>query len=576
MKKFIAFWAGATLCLAAAAQSWDEALLFSENQYGGTARSVAMGNAMTAIGGDPGSFTINPAGIAVSSFSQFTVTPGLTLSVAGANGNFFENFEKGTLTPRGFGDQVNSTYARMSLPNLAFTLNRDNGRRSGWKRFGGGFALNATNNFSNRFNAGGLNSLTSYAAALASSAEGYSADVLSNASWFDETDPTRRAEWVDRVGYLSGLFNGIPGYEGLYQAVTETRSESGGVVDRWVPAPLYQTYGEQTTGSKYDMVFSFAANYSDKFYVGANLGVTLLNYGMSEYWQERPDNVDEFPPIEYEGGTVARYQSLRMKRNYKLRGSGIFFKAGVLWRPVAGLRLGAAIQTPTLMSLFARNAFNGEVSLSGKSIPAYSSPEDQWEYTLTLPFRFNVGAAYSFGSIALLSADYEFVNYRGARYGLTSGEYGPMPAYMSDANLDIKDVLGVSHQLRVGAEIKPTAALAIRLGYNLITTGQRNFIDYYVDANNNVQVNLTPLTASERMAQAKHSASIGVGYAFGSFFLDGALRARFVPKEYITPYFYYAYDGDYTDKYVDDGMQVPTFMTRSTLFDAMLTLGWRF
>ena len=54
MKKVICFVLGATLAVAAGAQTWQDALLFSENYYSGTARGVGMGNALTAIGGDPG------------------------------------------------------------------------------------------------------------------------------------------------------------------------------------------------------------------------------------------------------------------------------------------------------------------------------------------------------------------------------------------------------------------------------------------------------------------------------------------------------------------------------------------
>ena len=56
-----------TLLLMAAAtgayaQSAYDALNFSENIYEGSARTVAMGNAFTALGGDLGAVTINPAG----------------------------------------------------------------------------------------------------------------------------------------------------------------------------------------------------------------------------------------------------------------------------------------------------------------------------------------------------------------------------------------------------------------------------------------------------------------------------------------------------------------------------------
>ena len=71
----------AAMSMAAAhAQTAYDALRYSENNYEGTARSVAMGNAFTALGGDLGAVTINPAGSAVAKYSQITLTPGLTFS----------------------------------------------------------------------------------------------------------------------------------------------------------------------------------------------------------------------------------------------------------------------------------------------------------------------------------------------------------------------------------------------------------------------------------------------------------------------------------------------------------------
>ena len=69
MKKIILFTLASALAVSASAQSWQDALLFSENEYGGTARSVAMGNALTAVGGDLGSLGLNPAGSAVAGYS---------------------------------------------------------------------------------------------------------------------------------------------------------------------------------------------------------------------------------------------------------------------------------------------------------------------------------------------------------------------------------------------------------------------------------------------------------------------------------------------------------------------------
>ena len=66
MKRFFLSAFFLSLAAGAGAQGWVDALNYSETDYLGTARSVGMGNAMTAVGGDLGSLTFNPAGSAVA------------------------------------------------------------------------------------------------------------------------------------------------------------------------------------------------------------------------------------------------------------------------------------------------------------------------------------------------------------------------------------------------------------------------------------------------------------------------------------------------------------------------------
>ena len=65
------------------AQTLDGAILAAENNYYGTARTMALGNAVSALGGDLGSIGINPAGSAVANYSQVTFSPGFTNSRIG-------------------------------------------------------------------------------------------------------------------------------------------------------------------------------------------------------------------------------------------------------------------------------------------------------------------------------------------------------------------------------------------------------------------------------------------------------------------------------------------------------------
>lgn len=559
MKKIITFVLGAVVTVAAAAQSWQDALYLSENLYQGTARSVGMGNALTAVGGDLGSIGLNPAGSSVPGYSRVVITPGLSISSATATGVVPEGYSSAI----GLGDKVNSNYARVKLPNIGFIINAETGRRFGWKRFSFGLVSNATNDFTGRAVGSGVNADNSFAAALASSADGYTEKVLGTEDWwYDGSDLSRMPAWMDMVGYRSGMFNGIPGSNNLYQAVTEVRDAGN---NRWLAAPVYQKYGQQTYGYKQDLFLNMSANYNDQLYLGFNLGFTMLNYSLSEYWQESPENADEFPDIEYTDGTRGRFASLMMKHNYSLRGSGIYVKAGVLWRPVGGLRLGLAVQSPTFTNLRARQAYSGEVKLTGKTLLPSTSPEDDWTFRLRQPWRLNAGVAYTFGSVAVVSADYELTDYTTARY---TGSSTAMPSYLTEANGDIQNALTVGHQIRAGVEIKPASFFSLRAGYNFITSAQKNWL--------NANWTNTPLSSADKIRQAKHVVSVGAGATFGAFFLDAAVRVRFMPEEYILSYDYYTYDSDPMSKRIDNSVLTPELVVNSRLWDALLTFGWRF
>src|SRR5674476_1398762 len=82
MKKLIlTLFATAGLMSLSFGQYVDQALIFSQQNYGSTARSKAMGNAFGAIGGDFSSLSINPAGIGVYLRSEVTGT----LNILGRN-----------------------------------------------------------------------------------------------------------------------------------------------------------------------------------------------------------------------------------------------------------------------------------------------------------------------------------------------------------------------------------------------------------------------------------------------------------------------------------------------------------
>ena len=307
MRKIISFTLCAALALPLAAQSWDQALMFGENVYGGTARSIGMGNALTAVGGDLGSIGINPAGGAVAGYSQFVVTPGLSISATVAQGSSADGRD-----PVGLADRVSTGYTRLKLPNIGFSMNMDTGRRHGLKRLSFGFVSNSTNDFTYRMNASGsYYGDYTYTGSLASLAQGFDPKVLWG-DWFAEGGKAYEPAWSAMAATQSHIIDHIG--DSQYLGVTEALvGKSAG--------DLWQKYGYQTRGYKQDILLNMSANFDDKFYIGANLGITTLAYTRSEYWEEGPEDKAKFPQLEYdEGAKKATLNSVFTKSMYTVSG----------------------------------------------------------------------------------------------------------------------------------------------------------------------------------------------------------------------------------------------------------------
>src|SRR5262245_37086784 len=98
------------------AQSEDDALRFSFTQEGGTGRSAAMGNAFGALGADPVSAWINPAGIGLCVASEFSFTP---------------SFEVNDAVSTYYNTKATGTASRFSVGNFSLLLYAPTDRKAG-------------------------------------------------------------------------------------------------------------------------------------------------------------------------------------------------------------------------------------------------------------------------------------------------------------------------------------------------------------------------------------------------------------------------------------------------------------
>lgn len=518
MKKIIAITALGLAAAVASAQNMYDGLIYSDNNYYGTARSIALGNAMTALGGDLGSIGINPAGSAVAGYSQFTISPNVSIGATTAS-----------YTPVSYSDftSVNSdSRTRFTLPNMGLVLDYSTGSNYGLKSFSFGVITNSTNVFSDRMSVTGVNSSSSFMGAMAARNQGVAPGSLN--------DYNSGVAWTDVLGYKSGM---IAEYEhdGVidYLGSTELIYDNG---DIGIGGPIRQSYLKQHYGSKNDLIMNFGANFSDKFYAGVNIGIPYLTYNESINQLEEAQDPNDF--IMDIDGVQTAFIAARQRYTIEVNGTGVYAKLGFIWLPVEGLRIGAAVQTPTIMTLTERWKWDGICQLKGFSDDLYDTPDGEYTYDLKTPAILNVGAAYTIGSAGFISVDYERTNSRRMKFSnydsFSSDDW-------SEVNTEIWNYAGTTNCIRVGAEAKVTPAVSLRAGYNFKSYSCPDYTD------------------------VTNAFSFGVGYSSpGSFFADAAVRSTLFPVSW-----YYPYD-DYLET------KSPEVKVAKNLLDIVFTLGWRF
>lgn len=520
-------------------QTAYDALMLSENDYEGTARTAAMGNAFTALGGDLGAVTINPASSAVSRYSQITVTPGLSFIASTASG--VSPYQNGDLPY--FEKKMKSSQTRFDLPNIGVSMNIDRGMKYGIKNLSFGFIVNKTASYDQTVYANGTNNTTSFLGQMAydSSINKDSPTDLGADNAFDIMP------WKNVIGYKTGM---IDPFNDFYVGATEKAYDDG---TAFLAGAIDQTFGREIRGSKYEYLLNFSMNISDWLFIGANLSLHSISYSYNEYIRENAIDANDFK-IEYKDASdnivaTKYFNSMKYASEYNFSGLGYSAKIGFIVLPFKGFRVGAALQTPTSFTIDEGWEDRGETAFSGPDGGKYSktSPYGENSWTFRSPLRANFGVAYTFGKMGLVSADYELSDYRNIRY--KSSEYTDRTT-LEEINGQMKASHGVGHNFRFGAEFKPVAQLALRAGYNMSALQDR----------------------------FTHKASLGLGFASGkSFFADIACVRAFIPDEYFMPYDDYVFKKNAEGGFdVDPNYYAPEILIKSSLWKVVLTLGFRF
>ncbi len=440
------------------AQNLVDALRYSDYRITGTARSTAMGNAFGALGADFSSLSTNPAGLGLYRSGEFILT---------------SNIGKSNVDGSYLNAPANESKYNFSLDNIGYVATIKPASESGLVSLNFGVGFNRLKNYSMNMLAAGNNAQNSILT-------GFTKRVNDEYLAPDDFDP-----YYEALAYDTYLMDYDENNDEFYNDLTD------------------QGYGQSqqktTNRSGYinEYLFSVAANFNHKIYVGATIGVHDL------YFRESTDL------YEYdENNNINFFNSLNFKTDLRTSGTGFNFKLGAIFKPTDELRLGVAVHTPTFYRLHDNysNTMLSNLTFDGK-VESHTarSPYGEYDYDMETPLRFLFSAAYVIGKKGLVSIDYEIVDFSTIK--LRNG--GSYNYQFTSENSDIAEAYKSVGNLHIGGEYRVTDNVSLRAGYENYPSAFKSYA----------------LEKEQPNSNANYSAlSAGMGFRQGGFFADIAYK----------------------------------------------------
>ncbi len=419
MKTKYFFLAATIIALPAAAQETYENAKIVNDDLNGTARYVGMGGATDALGADISTISTNPAGIGLFRHSKADISFGMVTQQDAAE------YPNGDATYASF-DQVGMVWTKQtndnSFLNVAFNYH---------KRKNLDFILSAD---------GALN--------------GASQNKLSYMKHYND------------MLYQSN-FDGTVNFDRPY--ITCNQLDDIYARNLFYAAGDGNAYYYDATGYDFDRAhkgyigeydFNVSGNIDDRVYLGLTIGLHDVHYRhVSDYTEQMVANPEEI-------------NTLNVYDERKISGSGVDVKLGIIVRPIeySPLLIGASVATPTWYDLTTRNY----TEVSDGNYTAYN--QEEYDFKLYSPWKFGASVGYTFGNKVALGASYEFADYGHTDTRVIDGgtyefyDYYESSSSDREMNKHTKRTLKGVSTFKVGAEFKPIPEMAIRAGYNYVSS----------------------------------------------------------------------------------------------------------
>jgi len=447
--------------LQSTAQTEEDALRYSFLDFGGTARYNSVAGAFGALGADLSVLSVNPAGMARFKSSEWSFTPQIGLQ------NSSTQF---------MGNNATNGRENIVIGNIGVVGVIEAGKESAtlWKSIQFGLTYNRLANFNERTSISGISD-TSMSYVFAAQARGTHPDDI-----------------YESLPFTSGL------------AYDTYVIDPGDSVGNYYTTQLYEgDFNHQHTitrkGHMGETAIAMSGNFNNKIYIGGTIGFPTIRFTQEKNHSETTlsDSLDIEHFIYNEYLTT--------------RGNGINAKIGLIVLPTKWFRIGAAYHTPTKF-YYMKDNWSSSMSSKFKDGESYSSnsPDGSFLYKLTTPGRLIGSLSFIIAKKAMISADYEYVNYTNS--ALSKHPFSGSSYNFSEENNSGDLNFRATHNIRIGSEVKIAKPLFARLGFS-----------YYQNPYNSEAVENN---------KAKLTFTGGLGYRVKSFYIDFAVTSSTWTEDY--------------------------------------------
>lgn len=397
------------------AQNEEDALRYSLNYFGGTARNMATAGGLTAMGGDFGNAAQNPAGLARFTKSNLSFTPHFEIPTAKSTFN---------------GNEHKSSRFTASIGNLSYVkaYKLDPNKFNNWYSLQIGLGFNRVRSF---------NDSISYA--------GYSDSSILH-SFINDAWGTSTANIYDAFPFTAGLAYDVfamdPGFnDGEYY----TAFQNG--------QAFHQRSLWQKGGITEFNLMTLSGNYGNKLLVGASFNYVRATYTERMQHEETyTDSTNWLNWINYTG-------------RLDIKGNGVNVRIGAIYMPIPQVRLGLGIETPTAywMKDYWTNNMQSGTDEGEKFVDSEFVPTGSYEYKIRTPFKANFSAAYVMKKFGSVGFEVEYVDYSGSK--LKSRRNDSAPYSFAVENAQIENIYRSALNFKIGIEGRITNKLYARGGF---------------------------------------------------------------------------------------------------------------